>query len=87
MTTRTETRIEAVHARLPKARAIVDLELVEKLSDGSYIVHSQRMNGDFYSVDQTGCNCPDVQYAGDTTGGFCKHKLATKIWEERNAIK
>ena len=87
MTTLTETRIEAVHARLPRARAIVDMELVEALPDGSYVVHSQRMNGDYYTVDQTGCNCPDVQYAGDTTGGFCKHKLATRIYQEQQAKK
>ena len=87
MTTAFETRVHAVHKRLGNARVIVDMHLVESLPDGSYIVHSQRINGDYYIVDQTGCNCPDIQYAGDTTGGFCKHKLATRIYEERNAKK
>ena len=87
MTTKTETRIEAVHARLPKARALVDLGMVEKIADDIYIVYSQSPNGGHYTVDATGCECPDVQYAGDTTGGFCKHKLATRIYEERNAKK
>ena len=76
------TRIEAVHKRLGKARAIVDLKLIEQLEEDVYIVYSQSPNGGHYTIDTTGCECPDVKYAGDTTAGWCKHKLAVELFKE-----
>ena len=74
-------RIEAVHKRLQKAYALVDLELVESLDDGSYIVQSESGRG-YYTIDDSGCTCPDVAYNSDDTGGWCKHRLAAELYRQ-----
>lgn len=33
----------------------------------------------FYTVDSSGCNCPDVERA---RAGLCKHRLATMLLQE-----
>ena len=76
-------RIDAVSARLARARDIVAAGLVEDLGNGVFIVSSQH-GRDYYIVDQHGCSCPDVQNRYDLTGGWCKHRLAVAIVKENN---
>jgi hypothetical protein len=83
-TTSVISKIDAVHARLERARAIVDAGLVEDLGNGVFIVSSQR-GREHYTIDEHGCNCPDVQNRYELTNGWCKHRLAVAIVKEQQA--
>jgi hypothetical protein len=86
MTTQTTTinpirQIEALAARLEKARAIVAEGKVHPIAGmedhyavigtaGAYIVNGE-------------CNCPDAAQRVEMHWGFCKHRLATLIYREQ----
>ena len=82
MTTTTERLINEAYKRLPDALAIVDAGKVEDIDLEEYIVHSQKHHGTYYLVSKTACDCPDVRFNGIS---MCKHRLAVRIYRERQA--
>ena len=75
-------KIEALHCRLDKARAIVAEGEVQPVlgMPNHYTVESSTGNG-HYLVNFT-CSCPDAQNRSELTKGLCKHKLAVLVYLE-----
>ncbi len=71
------TQIDALAARLAKARALVgqvspaDAECYDVASgdDKHYLVNGQ-------------CNCPDARFRRELHKGYCKHRLAVYLYRE-----
>lgn len=75
-------QIEALAARLEKARQLVTEGKVHSVinQEGFYVVQSSK--GGFYLVNGS-CNCPDAANRSELTKGFCKHRLAAEIFKEQ----
>ena len=84
MTTTTERLINEAYKRLPDALELVNASKVEDIGQGEYIVYSQTKPDVWYVVGAKGCDCPDVLYRQTM---MCKHRLATRIFRDREAQK
>ena len=78
-------RIEALSSRLARAKAIVGSELVEEIDRGIYFVSSQQGQA-YYTVDSSGCDCPDSVRRFELTQGYCKHRLAVEIYMQEHSV-
>ena len=81
-------KIEAAHARLQRAREIVDrgeIWPIHKDDDRRFVAksHSGQRNGNdhlkLYLVDSRSCTCADYRKLAEENGGWCKHRLAREL--------
>ena len=71
------TQIDALAARLAKARA-----LVGQVSPTGTEVYEVASGDDRHYLVNGQCNCPDARYRRELHKGYCKHQLAVILYQE-----
>ena len=74
------TQIDALAARLAKARA-----LVGQVSPANAEVYDVASGDDRHYLVSGHCMCPDARFRRDLHKGWCKHMLAVAVYRERLA--
>ncbi len=71
------TQIEALAARLTKARA-----LVGQVSPTGKEVYEVASGDDRHYLVNGHCTCPDARFRRELHKGYCKHQLAVYLYRE-----
>ena len=72
------TQIDALAARLAKARALVD-----QVSPTGKEVYEVASGDDRHYLVNGHCTCPDSRFRRELHKGYCKHRLAVYLYLER----
>ena len=71
------TQIDALAARLAKARA-----LVGRVSPANAEVYDVASGDDRHYLVNGHCNCPDARFRRELHKGYCKHRLAVILYQD-----
>ncbi len=74
--------LEALGRRWTKA-LVIPTTAIEPVSDQSFLVNSSTDVDKAYLVDPGGCTCPDssIESARSAPYGWCKHRIATWVYQ------
>jgi predicted nucleic acid-binding Zn finger protein len=74
------SEIRAIAERLERAQSLLEaVEPIEGETDWFIVTGT---TGKHYLVHDGRCSCPDWEFSRPQTQGWCKHRLATKLFKE-----